>query len=213
MFFIKDYRINSLTAESNIDKFILGQRGDVMSFHEDLVELKQKVRQDLEVGASIQSIVEKHFVDIKGLLRSKKAGHSGPFTTKQLAEHFGTGYFALRGALRRAEKKKDIKQVRQVQRKTEVKRNTQTMIAQQAIQGAEVNEGPLILRVSQNLKEVLETVNSYQNFLLDLEDGSDVYKMVYREERDGFTVFDAFAREGRSRISKQIKFNSETGFL
>ncbi|MBD3612505.1 MAG: hypothetical protein HUJ13_08890 [Hydrogenovibrio crunogenus] len=182
-----------------------------MGFYEELNELKQKFKRELEVGASIQSIVINNFSTLKSLLRTRKEGSSGPFTTRQLADCFGIGYFALRGALRRAENKVESKHISYSKKNREVNKPLVKRVAMQEWQ--QVYESDLaVTRLSQSLEALLKVIDSKQSFLLDLEDGSDLYKMVYREKRDDFVIFDAFAKEGKSKISKQMKFSKDTGF-
>jgi hypothetical protein len=183
-----------------------------MSFHQRLADLTESVKQDLTVGASVQSVVECHFSDIKALLRSQK-NRSGPFTVRQLAEVLDIGYFALRTALKRAEQKSTLSEPVSMTTRFTAATFSEPINKFAKQHTTRTNNATAVLKVGQIGGEDREIIESGDAFLLDFEDGLDVYKMVLREERDGVRVFDAYARAGQSKLSKMIKFNTATGMF
>lgn len=179
-----------------------------MSFHQQLDELKTSVKQDLTAGASVQSVVERHFEEIQRLLRGGNKV-SGPFTVRQLSEGFEVGYFALRTALRRADKKLFRNNQTQKQEQTTTNKLIQSSSHFAKQKHIVVTETLKLMASQIDLKE-RKIIESRQVFLLEFDD-QGIYKMVFHEEKNGLLIFDAYAKAGQSKISKRIKFNLDMG--
>lgn len=177
-----------------------------MNLIQKLSELKEQVDPEIEVGASVQSIVELHFADIQKLLRSSRKS-SGLFTVKQLAEYFDVGFYAFRSALERAKKK--TKYTGQIAKKTNVESSFQkSNFLKESGKNLESNEA--VIQISHINEEEIIEIYSGKEFLIDFEDGNGIYKMVLKSKLDEVLIFDGYPRSGLSKVSKQFKFNLST---
>lgn len=215
-FFFRIYKTGNLTLKRKLDKFGLWHRRYVLkvNFYDLLNEIKTTVRQELKLGASIQSVVENHLLDIQSLLRKRNERKSGPFSVKQLAEHFGIGYFALRTSIQRSANKTNEKNIHRVKpTKLSEKKNEVLKSSKECKHNLVGSDDVVIVRINQISEEDVKTICLGNEFLLELESSSDFLKMILREENSTFLVFDAYARSGKSALSKIIKFNKHTSLF